>query len=229
METCLNSMTLVQQGAEAKIYKCEFISRPSIVKQRFQKTYRHPELDRKLTQKRLTQEVRSLIRCRKIGIPTPAIFFVDVEQSLLVLEEILDSSTLKDYILNTASSGNGYDTKLNSVMLKLGEDLAKMHDADVIHGDLTTSNLLIKFKDSKRNDFDLYFIDFGLSSSSRQAEDKGVDLYVLEKAFLSTHPNSEMLFNILLDKYKVCSKNSITVLSKYKEIKLRGRKRTMLG
>ena len=37
-------------------------------------------------------------------------------------------------------------------------------------------------------------IDFGLSFQEGVAEDKGVDLYVLERAFLSTHPNTEKLF-----------------------------------
>ena len=37
-------------------------------------------------------------------------------------------------------------------------------------------------------------IDFGLSYLKKSVEDKAVDLYVLEKAFISTHPEREQEF-----------------------------------
>ena len=58
---------LIKQGAEAKVYRGNFLGRPCVVKQRFKKKYRHPVLDDKLTRKRTAQEVRSLLRCRKAG------------------------------------------------------------------------------------------------------------------------------------------------------------------
>ena len=45
-------------------------------------------------------------------------------------------------------------------------------------------------------------IDFGLASQSVSDEDRAVDLYVLERAFGSTHPRAEHLFAELLDAYK---------------------------
>lgn len=63
--------------------------------------------------------------------------------------------------------------------------MAKMHDSGIIHGDLTTSNMMIRQNKS------IVMIDFGLSFNSTLIEDKAVDLYVLERAFLSTHPNTE--------------------------------------
>ncbi len=72
-------------------------------------------------------------------------------------------------------------------------------------------------------------IDFGLSFVSALAEDKGVDLYVLERAFLSTHPNTEHQFQLLLDSYSKASKNAKAVICKLDEVRLRGRKRTMVG
>jgi TP53 regulating kinase-like protein len=44
-------------------------------------------------------------------------------------------------------------------------------------------------------------IDFGLSFQSSLVEDKAVDLYVLERAFASTHPASEPLFALVVDAY----------------------------
>jgi tRNA A-37 threonylcarbamoyl transferase component Bud32 len=45
-------------------------------------------------------------------------------------------------------------------------------------------------------------IDFGLAYTSSLTEDKAVDLYVLERAFASTHPDSELLFGKVLEGYK---------------------------
>lgn len=111
----------------------------------------------------------------------------------------------------------------------MGQILAKMHDEDVIHGDLTTSNMLLRGdpEDGEKNH--LVLIDFGLSYISALPEDKGVDLYVLEKAFLSTHPNTEELFEKLLKSYAASSKKSAAVIKKLDEVRLRGRKRSMVG
>ena len=73
-------------------------------------------------------------------------------------------------------------------------------------------------------------IDFGLSFQEGVPEDKGVDLYVLERAFLSTHPNTEEIFSEILEAYKKKSGKQVgEIVKKFEEIRLRGRKRTMLG
>lgn len=74
----------------------------------------------------------------------------------------------------------------------IGVALAKMHDVDVVHGDLTTSNLMLR--DDNQS---LVIIDFGLSYVSKLPEDKAVDLYVLERAFSSTHPQTEAVVRIM--------------------------------
>lgn len=74
-------------------------------------------------------------------------------------------------------------------------------------------------------------IDFGLSFAAPTIEDKGVDLYVLEKAFLSTHPNTEALFQRIIDAYiSACdAKTAKSVTDKLNEVRMRGRKRDMVG
>ncbi len=64
-----------------------------------------------------------------------------------------------------------------------------MHEAGVVHGDLTTSNIMIKNDENHS----IVFIDFGLASTQPNIEDKAVDLYVLERAFISTHPGCELM------------------------------------
>ena len=117
--------------------------------------------------------------------------------------------------------------RLTRVLKGIGETVAKLHNDGVIHGDLTTSNILV---DAGNGD-ELVLIDFGLGFSEGSAEDKGVDLYVLERAFLSTHPNMEEQFAVLLDAYKSTLNKGErrVVVAKYEEIRMRGRKRTMVG
>ncbi len=84
------------------------------------------------------------------------------------------------------TDGGSYDgEKLESIAQKVGSAIATMHDAEIVHGDLTTSNIMI------RNNEEVVLIDFGLGAMKPTAEDKGVDLYVLERAFISTHQGSE--------------------------------------
>ncbi|EDO33026.1 predicted protein [Nematostella vectensis] len=216
---------LVKQGAEAKIFFTEFYNRPTVVKQRFCKCYRHPSLDEKLTRRRTTQEVRSMLRCRKVGITTPTVYFVDYEAFCIYMERIEDCMTVRDVVNGLLEDSSLQATeKLYELAKEIGVLLAKMHQVDCIHGDLTTSNLL-----SKNSSNAITIIDFGLSSVSSLAEDKGVDLYVLERAFLSTHPNTEKIFEAILDAYRKNARNATEVIKKLDEIRMRGRKRTMVG
>eukprot|EP00054_Salpingoeca_dolichothecata_P011984 m.66422 g.66422 ORF g.66422 m.66422 type:complete len:219 (+) comp19720_c0_seq2:47-703(+) len=213
----------VKQGAEARLFKTTFLDRPCMIKERFPKQYRHPELDKKLTARRIAQESRSIIRCREAGIPCPTLFYFDL--SRIYMEYIDNAQTLRDYI------NSGPDEKdLFTAMDTVGTYLACMHDKDIIHGDLTTSNIMRKNDDSADGKAgQIVMIDFGLSSASSLVEDKGVDLYVLERAFLSTHPNSEKLFDRIIQTYATKSENEKAVLAKLEDVRARGRKRTMLG
>ena len=217
-------MEVIKQGAEARIYLMNFLSRPTIVKERFTKAYRHPTLDQKLTHKRTSQEARSLLRCRKAGIATPAVFFVDYESHKIYMENIVDSQMLKDridYLLK--KGGDEAEEDLKNLARQIGATVAAMHNVDCIHGDLTTSNLLLK------EGGPIFVIDFGLSFISALAEDKGVDLYVLERAFLSSHPNTENIFKVVLDSYKTACNQAGVVLAKFEDVRQRGRKRLMVG
>ncbi|XP_020495231.2 EKC/KEOPS complex subunit TP53RK [Labrus bergylta] len=224
----LSKAELIKQGAEARVYRTEFLGKPTIVKERFPKRYRHPALDEKLTHRRTVQEVRSILRCRKAGISTPVVYFVDYTSHCIFLEEIVGSVTVRDHIASAQQSGSRTESELEQLADRVGKILGRMHDEDVIHGDLTTSNMLLK-RGPEDGEDELVLIDFGLSYNSALPEDKGVDLYVLEKAFLSTHPNTESLFEKLLKSYAASSKKSAAVVKKLDEVRLRGRKRSMVG
>ncbi|KAG5463453.1 MAG: hypothetical protein BJ554DRAFT_7360 [Olpidium bornovanus] len=116
---------------------------------------------------------------------------------------------------------------------KVGFSLANTHAVHVIHGDLTTSNMMLR-----RDSGALVLIDFGLSYIQDMVEDKAVDLYVLERACSSTHPQSSALVRsrsaLYLAFVRLLSHRDFRRLTSWSlsfggSVRLRGRKRTMVG
>ena len=127
--------------------------------------------------------------------------------------EYLKGKRIKD-ILNNLSE----DDRKN-ICLKMGKSIAKLHNNDIIHGDITTSNMILM--DDRIN-----FIDFGLGEKNCDIETKGVDLHVLMEAIESTHSKYSNCFDYVLEGYKKELKtNSDIVIKKINEIVKRGRYR----
>lgn len=119
------------------------------------------------------------------------------------------------------------ETPIKGLMGRIGAVVAGLHGAGVIHGDLTTSNMMLR---GAGLDGEVVLIDFGLAGQSLSEEDRAVDLYVLERAFASTHPRAERLFGEVLRAYgERLGKKGGVVLKKLEEVRMRGRKRSMLG
>eukprot|EP01133_Synstelium_polycarpum_P011961 gene11961-13941_t len=227
-DLCAVGATLLSQGAEARTYSFMYNGLDSIVKERFAKTYRLAVLDAKISGKRLLMEVRALNKCRRSGVTVPAIYFVDPVVNRIYMERI-DGETVRQYLMDKGESTD--DTirqQVERVCTDIGRDIAKMHTVGVIHGDLTTSNMMLR-RDSNNSDLSVVFIDFGLSYISLLTEDKAVDLYVLERAFVSTHPNSETLFGCLLKGYAQGSTKSKEILKRLDQVRQRGRKKLAFG
>ena len=132
--------------------------------------------------------------------------------------------------------GDGKEEEIQHLMYLVGSEVGKLHNLGVCHGDLTTSNIMLRTHDSDSSSSSssslagtVYLIDFGLTSASIQDEDKAVDLYVLERAFAATHPAAEPLFQRVLVAYGETSKGAKSVLRRLEDVRLRGRKRSMLG
>lgn len=118
------------------------------------------------------------------------------------------------------------------LMGQVGAAVGLMHSKGVVHGDLTTSNLMLRPREGQQAEGlegDMVLIDFGLASQSVQDEDRAVDLYVLERAFGSTHPGAEALFEEVLKAYGKSFKQASVVLRKLEDVRMRGRKRSMIG
>ncbi|XP_049642462.1 EKC/KEOPS complex subunit TP53RK-like [Suncus etruscus] len=168
----------------------------------------HPDLEAWLSQQRTVQEAQAMLHCLRVGISAPTVFFVDYASNCLYMEEIEGSVTVRDYIQSIMETEKTPQS-LFVLAQTIGQVWARMHDEDLIHGDLTTSNMFLKLL---LDQLKITLIDFGLSFVSALPEDKGVDLYVLEKAFLSTHPNTETVFKAILKSYSAASKKVNPVL-----------------
>ena len=141
------------------------------------------------------------------------------------------------------------DEQLIDLMRRIGFAVGKLHSVGIVHGDLTTSNLMLRptrtlasasedaaaeapgheSHEGKSLGGEVVLIDFGLAVQSVQDEDKAVDLYVLERAYGSTHPTLEALFKVILDSYGDSYKGGKVVLKRLEDVRMRGRKKSMLG
>ncbi len=241
---------LLSQGAEGKIYIGEFLSKKCLIKERFKKKYRVEELDKKLTKERMLSESRNIFRASKKGIKVPTIYFVDLIERKIYMEYLENSCQLKTVLqtIYSLSDISPYEILLEKISQDLGDILSKLHSENLIHGDLTPSNILLKIKDDtgsdllnnaekiileKKNYDDMYLIDFGLSSvtlsTSSSLEDKAVDLYVLKRAIISSNPKSEELFEKTMEIYKNKCQNGEEIINKYKNVEMRGRKKLCFG
>jgi TP53 regulating kinase and related kinases len=246
---------LITQGAEALLYKTTYLlpTLPCALKYRPSKPYRHPILDARLTRHRILSEARVLVKCRREGVPVPAVYAIDEARGWLMLEWIdgeVVRVRLDDWLKRRKESGcegggnaTSDEEELLRLMERIGGVVGKMHGVGVVHGDLTTSNLMLRRRrqraisgsssvvenDKGILDGEIVIIDFGLASQSVQDEDRAVDLYVLERAFGSTHPRAESLFSSVLKAYGESFKGAKVVLKKLEEVRMRGRKRSMLG
>ncbi|TKA75333.1 hypothetical protein B0A55_05566 [Friedmanniomyces simplex] len=184
----------------------------------------------------------------------PAVLGLDWEQGWLVTDWI-EGGTVKEAIYRASRSragtgvpGVGDDEarveELTQLLRKMGEVVGKLHACGVVHGDLTTSNMMLRPHATQARststsegslDGDLVLIDFGLATQSVSEEDRAVDLYVLERAFGSTHPREEDLFACVLEAYAqgegsgMKGKAGKTVLRKLEDVRMRGRKKSMVG
>lgn len=230
-----DQFAVFKQGAEARLYTGTFLGREVVVKERFSKKYRHPALDTQLTRDRHRAEARALVKCRQVGVRCPAMLLCDQVTSTIVMENLAPASTAKLHIdtllgrLQTEAGEAEARAGLVTLARTIGATVARLHAAGLIHGDITTSNILV---DTSKQELELVMIDFGLSFQEGSAEDKGVDLYVLERALLSTHPDTEWMFREICAGYTEAAGGAARakeVMAKFEEIRLRGRKRTMVG
>jgi Kae1-associated kinase Bud32 len=200
---------VVRRGAEAEIRRGLWKGRRVMVKSRVVKGYRHPDLDASLRVSRTRNEARLIQEARRCGVPTPIIYDIDIQEAEMVMEEI-EGERVKDALLRVD------DEEADRICGEIGRLVALMHLAGMTHGDLTTSNMILR-------DGKIWFIDFSLGGRNAEIEEMGVDLHLLKEAFQSAHSEREHKFEVVMRSYSQHFPEANKVAVKIKDIEQRGR------
>ena len=204
---------LIKKGAEANLYLEEWHDRKVVMKRRLPKTYRLPQLDSAIRTQRTLREPTLIHRAKEAGVPTPTIYLIDIAESSIIMEHI-EGKQIKQ-ILNTMPT-NEQQCLCQHVGILIGQ----LHKHGIIHGDLTTSNMIL----TPFNE--IFLVDFGLGEYSEELEIRGVDLHLMKRALQSTHHRSaKQCFGAIMTGYaKIVGKEAAAkVQKKIQEIEHRGR------
>lgn len=186
----------IGRGAEAVITRVG----TRVKKVRLPKGYRMPALDERIRRERTVMESRIISEARRCGVPTPIV--LDVDSFSLTMEHV-EGAKLKDLI----------DPALSE---RVGELVGRLHSCGIVHGDLTTSNMILKGEK-------IYFIDFGLAFHDQGIEAQGVDVHVFFQTVKSTHDRPDELISAFGRGYARTYARAEEVLKRVGEIEARGR------
>tara|TARA_Y100000310_G_C20426165_1_gene689179 strand:+ start:223 stop:831 length:609 start_codon:yes stop_codon:yes gene_type:complete len=198
-------MIKIAQGAEAVLFK----DRGTVIKERLSKSYRLPQIDESLRKFRTRREAKVLGKLQELNFPAPKLENFSDERMSIVMD-FIPGEKLRDILRN----GDEYQQLAKEV----GEKVGRLHANDMVHGDLTTSNMI---KHSETGELNI--IDFGLSFFSDKVEDKAVDLFLLERALASTHYDKPEMFAEVLEGYKESNPEAAKVLERLVAVQKRGR------
>ena len=194
-------MELIAQGAEAKIYR----TKEGISKDRIKKDYRIRQLDDSLRKFRTKREAKVLEKLKTINFPAPRILKSD-DIEKIVMEDI-KGPKVRDILEKS-------DYK--KLCFEIGEKIGEMHSKGIVHGDLTTSNMILNKE--------VYFIDFGLSFFSDKVEDRAVDLHLFSQALASKHYTiADACFKEALKGYEKAANDKDKVFKRLEIVEGRGR------
>jgi len=197
-------MKILHQGAEAILFQ----DKGQVIKKRVRKGYRIPELDEKIRKQRTRLESSFLSRSRRLGIDVPRVF--DTTGDFEIRMELIEGKRLKDSI------GKMPKGKRAISYQAIGRLAASLHSSGIMHGDLTTSNMLLGDR--------LFLVDFGLAKATSRLEDFAVDLFLLYEAFKASHYSLlEEAWMTITNAYKKNFPKAKEVLSQLEEIKARRR------
>jgi len=204
---------LIKKGAEANLYLEERYGRKVVMKRRLSKAYRLLELDMDIRTQRTLHEPQLMHRAKEAGVPTPTIFMVDVVDANIIMEYV-EGKQVKQ-ILNDLPPSERL-----RLCRHIGVLIGRLHNSGIIHGDLTTSNMILTSAGK------VFFVDFGLGEFSKELEVQGVDLHLMKRALQSTHFRyAKECFEAVTEGYAetVGKENTKSVLEKVQEIEKRGR------
>ena len=207
---------IIRKGAEASLYYGHWFGKEVIFKYRIPKKYRIEELDRKIRTERTLNEARALIRVKNYGINVPQVFEIDSTNSTIVMKYI-QGNKLKDILSDLD------DNLKKKYFNEIGKMIAILHRMGHIHGDITTSNIIVTPQNQ------IFLIDFGLHEYSDTIEDKSVDIHLLKRVLISSHGEYyKCCFNAFLQGYnseyeKMDDKDAVEIIKNIDAVESRGR------
>lgn len=203
---------ILARGAESVIYKMDQWGIPVVLKWRQGKSYLLKDIDLQLRKSRTSRECKMLTVSRSLGVPTPAVYSVNLNNHMILMDFI--SGTQFKILAGDIPRSN-----LISLSREFGKLIALLHEGDVVHGDPTTSNVIVD------ENFRMWIVDFGLSEMNATIEMKGVDLHLIHRALETTHWDiQETMLDATLEGYvEVLGNKAEPSLSRMKDIRERGR------
>ena len=200
---------ILKRGAEAELRRTEFLGRPAIEKARVPKAYRLPALDDELRRSRIRMEARLMVEARAAGVSVPILYDIDLAEARMVME-FIDGPTVKEIF------DRGGPSALE-VAREVGRVVGRLHRAGIVHGDLTTSNMILR-------ETRIVMIDFSLGGKDSSRESRGVDLHLLREGLVSAHARSTTYYREVIRGYReVVGRETDGVIATVKEIESRGR------
>ena len=196
---------VIKQGAEAILYLDKHLGRKAVAKERIPKGYRDPVLDDIIRRERTVHEARMMSLAKRAGVRTPILYDVDVLR-FRILMQYIEGRNLREVFEERVPQG---------VPRAIGNMAGSLHEAGLIHGDLTTSNMI--------QSSGLVLIDFGLSRRSAEIEDMGADLLLMEEALVGLHPHRSDILEEIREGYAARFSQAKEVFKKVSEIKKRRR------
>lgn len=178
-------------GAEAEVWSGDWMGRAAVRKQRRPRAWRHPDLDHRLGHRRMMSEARLMVRMHRAGLPVPALFDLDPEAGIMIMER-MPGRPLID-VLRDGTNDNAF---IQKALESTGAAIRNVHRLAVTHGDLSTNNVLI---DEKGN---ATLIDFGLAVIDYEVERFGIDLHVIDEILGASHPDVSNAISHLINGYK---------------------------
>ncbi len=204
---------LIKKGAEANLYLEEWQGRKVIMKRRIPKTYRLPQLDKVLRTQRTLHEPQLIHRAKEAGVPTPTIYLIDMSDTNMIMEYV-EGQQVKQVFSDLSEADR------LSLCRHIGTLIGRLHNHEIIHGDLTTSNMILTANGR------VFLVDFGLGEQSKELEVRGVDLHLMKRTLQSTHyKHAKKCFDAVMAGYtqQMGKEAAQKVLHKIREIERRGR------
>jgi len=213
MDTSNLTSTPLHRGAEADLSLATIGPWRVVIKRRVRKEYRHPSLDEQIRHDRTLSEASIIHEAKTAGARVPSIVGVDIENNAIAMTH-LDGTVARQRLDDMST------TEARKLLRSIGEQIGLLHRASIVHGDLTTSNVIVSPSGAP------FIVDFGMSRRSIEPEDRGVDIHLLQRSIVASHSkNPSSMMNAMIIGYEQTAGKKVadSTWRKAREIARRGR------